>query len=149
MDFLTRIISLLNIPANAFGEFAFAPMTSLPGWLSNTIISAAAGVLLMFIFKYTSNQRAIARIRDSIKADMLTLKLFKDSLAVTLEAQGRVFVSAFLLLFHSLIPMLVMIVPVSLLLAQMGLWYEFRPLKQAEQVVVVMKLNEQAEISQT
>lgn len=37
--------------------------------------------------------------------------------------------------------MLVMIVPVSLLLAQMGLWYQFRPLRPGEQTVVTMKLS--------
>ena len=37
--------------------------------------------------------------------------------------------------------MLVMIIPVSLILAQLGLWYQFRPLTVGEQTIVVMKLN--------
>lgn len=141
IDFLAYIITWINVPVNALGKFLLAPVGLMPGWLSNTIISAVAGIVLLAIFKYTSNQRAIGRVRDNIKANMLALKLFKDSITVTLQAQGRVFKGAGLLLFHSIQPMLVMIIPVSLLLSQMGLWYEFRPLLPGEETLITMKLN--------
>lgn len=142
IDFLAYIITWINVPVNALGKFLLAPVGLMPGWLSNTIISAAAGIVLLAIFKYTSNQRAIGRVRDDIKADMLALKLFKDSIKVTLQCEGRVFKGAGLLLLYSIRPMLVMIIPVSLLLSQMGLWYQFRPLLPGEETVVTMKLND-------
>ena len=142
MNFLAHIIAWINVPINALAGFLLTPIiAALPGWLSNTIISAVVGVVLLIIFKYTSNQRAIGRIRDDIKANMLTLKLFKDSMSVTLKAEGRVFAGAGLLLLHAIRPMLVMIVPVSLLLAQLGMWYQSRPLLPGEETVVTMKLN--------
>lgn len=141
MDFLAQIISWINIPANILGNFFLAPVAVLPGWLSNTIISAIAGVVLLVVFKYTSNQRAIGRVRDHIKANMLALKLFKDSIWVTLQAQGRIIKGAGLLLMHAVRPLLVMIVPVCLLLGQMGLWYQSRPLKINEETVVRMKFK--------
>ncbi|MBN2183424.1 MAG: hypothetical protein JW715_16050 [Sedimentisphaerales bacterium] len=141
MIFFARIISLINTLTNSFGKLVLAPVESLPGWLSNTIISAIAGVLLLIVFKYTSNQQAIGKIRDDIKANMLALKLFKDSISVTLLAEVRVFKGAFLLLLYSIVPMLVMIIPVSLLIAQMSLWYQLRPLRQGETAVVTAKLN--------
>jgi len=140
-DFSAQLVTWVNVVTNALGEFLLSPLGGLPGWLSNTIISAVTGVLLLIIFKYTSNQRAIGRVRDDIKAHMLALKLFKDSLVVTLKAQGRVFRGAFLLLFHAIVPMVVMIVPVSLLLGQMSLWYQSRPLGNGEEALVVMALN--------
>jgi uncharacterized membrane protein (DUF106 family) len=141
MGFLTQMITWMNVLTNALGRSLLAPIALLPGWLSNTIISAVVGMVLLVIFKYTSNQHAIGRIREHIAADLLTLRLFKDSMVVTLQAQGRLLKGAFQLLFHALRPMLVMIIPVSLLLAQMGLWYQFRPLRPGEQTVVTMKLN--------
>lgn len=140
-DFLAQLMTWLNVPMNALGESVLPLISVLPGWLSNTIISAVTGVLLLLIFKYTSNQRAIGRVRDDIKAHMLALKLFKDSIAVTVRAQGHVFKGAFLLLFHAVRPMLVMMVPVCLLLAQLGLWYQSRPLRPGEEAIVTMKLN--------
>jgi hypothetical protein len=101
-------------------------------------------VLLLIIFKHTSNQQAIGRIRDDIKANMLTLKLFKDSISVTLKAQGRLFRGAMLLLVYAIVPLLVMVVPVSLLLAQLGLWYQQRPLQPGEKTIVIMKLSDKA-----
>ena len=141
MSFLAHLIIWINVPVNAVCKFLLAPIGFLPGWLSITIISAVTGLLLMVIFKYTSNQTAIGKVRDNIKANMLALKLFKDSISVTFQAQGQVFKGAFLLLFHAVRPMLVMIVPVSLLLAQMGLWYQCRPLLVGEQAMVTMQLN--------
>jgi len=141
MDFLTQIIRWLNMPVNAAGEFVFAPIGTLPGWLSNTIISAIVGPIFLLAFKYTSNQDAYGRAKDAIKANLLALKLYKDSLAVTLQAQGRVFKGAGLLIVYALRPMMVTIVPVLLLLGQMAMWYQFRPLETGEQTMITMKVN--------
>ena len=140
MNFLVKIIIALNAGMNALGKLLLAPLMTMPGWLSNAIVSAVAGVLLMLLFKYTSNQNAIGRVRDSIKAHMLVLRLFKDSIAVTLQAQGTIFKGAFLLIFYALRPMLIMILPVSLLLAQLGLFYQARPLLPGEEAIVTMQL---------
>ena len=141
MAFFAQIVSWVNVLTNAFGRFFLAPIAMLPGWLSNTIISAVTGVFLLVIFKYTSNQGAIGKIRDDMKAHILALKLFKDSISVTLRAEARVFKGALLLLFHAIPPMLVMIIPISLLLAQMSLWYQSRPLLPGEVAVMTVKLN--------
>jgi len=137
---LAPLFSWINGLVNAIAGWLFAPIGHLPGWLSNTIISAVTGVALLVIFKYTSNQRAIGRVKDAIKANMLALKLFKDELSVTFRSQGRVFLGALRLLRHSLRPLLVMIVPVLLVLAQMGLWYQWRPLRPGEETLVTLKL---------
>jgi len=141
MVFFAQVVSWVNVLTNAFGRFFLAPIAVLPGWLSNTIISAVTGVFLLVIFKYTSNQGAIGKIRDDMKAHILALKLFKDSISVTLHAEARVFKGALLLLFHAIPPMLVMIIPISLLLAQMSLWYQSRPLLPGEVAVMTVKLN--------
>jgi uncharacterized membrane protein (DUF106 family) len=141
MVFFAQIISWINVLTNAFGRFFLAPVAVLPGWLSNTIISAVTGLFLLVIFKYTSNQRAIGKIKDDIKAHMLAMKLFKDSISVTLHAEVRVFKGALLLFVHAIPPMLVMILPLSLLLAQMSLWYQSRPLLPGEVAVMTVKLN--------
>lgn len=88
INFPPQLIVWVNIPANVIGNFIFSPIRMMPGWLSNTIISAITGVFLLLVFKYTSNQRAIGKVKDCIKADMLSIKLFKDSLSVVLSAQA-------------------------------------------------------------
>jgi hypothetical protein len=141
MDFLAQIVVWLNAIANILGRWLLAPLAVLPGWLSATLVSAVTGVVLLVVFKYTSNQRAIKRVKDDIKANLLALKLFKDNAPVVLRAQGRIFVSAFRLAVYALVPMLVMMVPVLLILGQLSLWYQARPLRVGEDAVLTLKLN--------
>jgi hypothetical protein len=105
-------------------------------------VAAVTGVLMLVMFKYTSNQRAIKQARAAIKANLLALSLFKDSAAVTLRSQGRILVGAGTLLLLAIVPMLVMLVPMSLLIGQLALWYQARPLRIGEEVVVTLKLAE-------
>ena len=140
---LVQLVRWMNVLANALGGFLFAPVAVVPGWFSLIAISVLLGVLLPVVFKHTSNQRAIARIRDGMKANLLAVKLFRASISVTLRSQAAVFAGSLKLLFYALVPMLIMIVPISLLLAQMGLWYGARPLAPGEEAVVTLRLNEQ------
>jgi len=142
MGFAVQLITWVNVITNAVCGLLLASVAVVSGWLSITVISAVLGVLLLVIFKYTSNQKAIGRVRDDIKANLLAVKLFKDSLSVTFRSQVRVFAGAFKLLFYAIVPMLVMIVPVCFILAQMGLWYQARPLQPGDDpVMVTLKLN--------
>ena len=96
MDLFTQFVVWLNAAANALGAL-LAPVGLLPGWLSATLLSLVLGVLMLLVFKYTSNQRAIRRVRRDIRANLLAVKLFRDSVAVGLKAQGRVLLRARLL----------------------------------------------------
>jgi hypothetical protein len=141
MDFLAQIVVWLNSLANALGRWMLSPVGLLPGWLSATLAAAATGVVFLAVFKYTSNQQAIKRSKNAIKANLLALKLFKESASVALGAQGRILLGAARLLVLSLVPMLVLLVPALLILGQLGLWYQARPLRLGEEAVVTLKLN--------
>jgi hypothetical protein len=113
----------------------------LPGWLSATVVAAVTGVFLLFIFKYTSNQAAIKRVRNDINANLFAIKLFKDATPVVLSAQWAMIRGAFRLFILAIVPMLVMMIPVLLLLGQLSLWYQHRPLRIGEDAVLALKLS--------
>jgi hypothetical protein len=106
------------------------------------IISAVMGVLLLLAFRYTSNQQAIRRVRETITAELLAAKLFKDDIRVTLRAQGQLVAQSFRLLFYMLRPLAVIIVPMVLFLVQMGVWYEWRPVRPGEKLIVSVELED-------
>ena len=141
MDVVTQLIVWLNVGGNAFGKYVLAPIAFLPGWLSATFVAVVSGIVFLVIFKYTSNQAAIKKVRDDIKDNLLAIKLFKENPWMILRAQGRILRGTALLLAYAIVPMLVMALPVTLLLAQLGLWYQARPLKVGEEAVVSVKLN--------
>ncbi len=124
MDAVVWVIVWLNGGANALGRGLLAPLGVLPGWLSATAVAALTGVLLLVVFKYTSNQRAIKRVRNDIDANLLALKLFKENAVVTLRAQNRLLAGAGRLFVLALVPMAVMALPVTLILGQLSLWYQ-------------------------
>jgi len=131
----------LNSIVTACFDAVFGFMESWPGWLSISLLGAVSGVLAMVAYKYTSNQGAIGRVRDDMKASLLAIKLFKDELPVTFRSQARLFWGAVRLFVHSLVPLAVMMVPMVLLICQMALRYEWRPLHAGESanVRVVLK----------
>jgi hypothetical protein len=138
---LAQAAAWLSAASSFLGRFLLAFVGVMPGWLSATAIAAVTGVLLLGVFKYTSNQHAIKRVRDDINANLLALKLFKDSATVALKAQGRLLLAAGRLFVFAIVPMLVMALPVTLLLGQIALWYEARPLRVGEEAVITLKLG--------
>jgi len=137
---MTELVVLLNGLANWCAEYLLAPIAVLPGWLSATLVAVATGVFMLLVFKVTSNQRAVKRARDNIKANLLALSLFKDSVAVGLRCQRRILTGACRLLLLAIVPMLVMTAPMCLLLAQLALWYQARPLRVGEEAVLTVLL---------
>ncbi len=142
---MTHIILWLNTLANAIAEYALAPLAVLPGWCSATLVAVVTGVLMLLIFKYTSNQNAVKQVRNGIKANLLALSLFQDNVVVSLRCQARVLAGAFRLLLLAVVPVVVMTVPMCLLLAQLALWYQARPLHVDEEAVLTAYLAENLE----
>jgi hypothetical protein len=140
MSALTAIVAALNAGASALGGLLY-PIGLLPGWLSATLVAVLTGVLMLLVFKYTSNQRGIKRVRASIRANLLAVKLFKDDIRVGLRAQRRVVFAALHLLLLAVVPFLVMVVPTFLLLAQLGAWYQAAPLPVGEETVVTVRVS--------
>jgi hypothetical protein len=146
-DLLTQVVVLLNGCANALGGVLLMPIEWLPGWLSATMVAAVTGVALLAVFKFTSNQAAIKRVKDEIKANLLALKLFKENTSVVFRAQGSILLGALRLAWFAIVPMLVMTVPVLLILGQLSLWFQSRALKVGEQAIVTLNVADGATIS--
>ncbi len=146
-DVAAHLAVWLNAVANAAGRVLLAPVAVLPGWLSATAVAALTGLLLLWVFKHTSDQRAIKRVRDDISAHLLALKLFRESTSVTFRAQGRILLGALRLLVLAARPTLVMVVPVGLLWGQLALWYQVRPLRVGEETVMTLALRGEPDAS--
>ncbi len=133
---LAPLLALLNPICTAIGDAVYAVVGPLPAWAGLTVLSIAAGVIMLIAFRYTSNQKAIARAKDEIKANILALKLFKDDLGVMFRCQVRLFWCILRLQRYVLTPVLIMLLPMLLGLAQMGLRHQWRPLRPGEPTLI-------------
>ncbi len=126
-----------------FFAFLLLPFRTLNPWVGMAVISFLTGLVMLIIFKYTSNQKAIKGTKDKIKAHLLEMRLYKDSMAVTLKAQGSILRANLRYMSHSLKPLLVMIVPVILILIQLNFWFNYRALEPGESVLLKVKLKQE------
>jgi hypothetical protein len=136
---LSPLLATLNPPCTWLADGIYTVLSPLPIWAGLALLSAVTGVIMLVVFRYASNQEAIGRAKDDIKANLLALKLFKDDLGVTLRAQGRLFWAVIRLQRYVLTPVLLMLLPMLLGLSQMGTRYQWRPLLSGERTLVKMK----------
>lgn len=100
------------------------------------VLSALAGVLMLLIFKATSNQTRIRRSRDLINAHLLAMRLFRDDAQVLLASQRQVLRANLGYLRWALLPLIFIMPPVVLMMAQLELRYGAAPLPPHESAVV-------------
>jgi len=137
MNVLLNFVIWINNVANYAGGILLAPVESLPGFISLCSISALLGIIIFVVFTLTANQRAFSKILNDITAHILAIFLFKDNIRMTMKSEIGLFACSVKLLWYSIVPMLVMSIPLSFVLAQMAMWYQNRPVTPAKETVVV------------
>ena len=118
----------------------FAPLSAWP--LATLIIySAATGILMALVFKYISNQDALARVLDQSRGNALAIKLFKDDLSGIFVSLFNVLRLMALRIWYSVAPVLVLTIPMILILAQFYLRFEYRALAPNETAIVELQVD--------
>jgi hypothetical protein len=131
----------VNSVLNKFFDLLCSPFARLNPWWAMAFLSLLTGLLMLLVFRFTSNQSGIRRTKDRIKGHLLEFRLFKDSLGVSLQAFGKILVHNLRYLGHALKPLLVMIIPLLLILAQLNARFGYRPLRPGEQALLKVKLS--------
>jgi len=130
---------------SAFGkifDLIFFPFRSMNPWIGMILISFLTALLMLFIFRFTSNQEGIRQVKNKIKAHLLELRLFKDSLSLSFKAQGNILRYNLRYFGYSAKPLLVMIIPLILILAQLNLWFGYESLTPGQETILKVKLEE-------
>lgn len=132
MDILNRILTAL------FGALML-PFRNLPPLAGLAFLSVITGILMLLVFKWASNQKAVAAARDRMQGRLLEMRLFSADPLQVLRAAGSLLIDNLVYMRCLLAPMLVLTVPVVLLLAQAAAWFEWRPVRPGESVVVTAR----------
>ena len=106
------------------------------------IISLLTALLMLFVFRFTSNQEGIRLVKNKIKAHLLELRLFKDSLSLSFKAQGNILRYNLRYIGYSTKPLLVMIIPLILILIQLNIWFGYEALTPGQETILKIKLEE-------
>ena len=131
MGVLTSIFTLLLKPfegGNALGGLIF--------------ISVLTGGVMLFLFRFTSNQEAMKEVKTRISAYFLELRLYSHDISNVIASQGKILRSNLSYMKLSLIPAVVMIVPVILVMVQLNLRYASQQLAPGETALVKVTVTE-------
>ena len=106
------------------------------------VVSFLTSVLMLVMFKRTSNQDKIAAVKAKITAGLFEIRLFNDDLGAIFRAQGEILRHNLTYLGLSLVPLVWMIVPIVLIIAQLQFHYGYRGLEPGESALLTVELRE-------
>lgn len=136
-------MALSSIPSG-FALFDFAANAALL-WV--IAVSVAIGFAMVVTFRYTSDQKAIARAKDRLKAHLLAVRLFQDQLPVVMRAYGKILHGTGSYLRLAFTPFLIAILPITFLIVQLDRYFGWLPLRPAETFLVEARVDDPAELN--
>jgi hypothetical protein len=129
LDFVLKIV---------FAAFLWSPGLGL------ALISAAAGVGMLWVFQKTSNQAGIRAAKRLVQAHLLELRIYRDEPGVMWRAQKSLAAANLRYLGLMLWPALVMGLPLGILLVHLDAFYGRAPLPVGAAAIVTMGIREPA-----
>jgi uncharacterized membrane protein (DUF106 family) len=135
-------VSFLNALLAWTFDLLLAPFRQLPPIVGLTIVSLATAVGMLVVFKKTSDQRRLAAVKRQIHAALFEIRLFNDDLRAIFRAQGEILRHNLTYLRLSLVPMVWMIVPLLLVIAQLQFQYGYGGLTPGEPVLLKATVRE-------
>ena len=94
------------------------------------------GLVMVVVFRYTSDQRAIHIAKDHLKAHLLALRLFQDQIPVVIRSYGRIVLATGRYLRLAFMPLLFVIVPLTFLMVQIDRYLGLSPLESGHPFLV-------------
>jgi len=141
------VIIINSILAKIF-DILFFPFQNINPWFGMIFISLITGLLMLYIFKLTSDQEGIKKTKNKIKAHLLELRLYKDDLRTSFKAQGNILLSNLKYMKYSIKPLVIMIVPIILILIHSNFWFGYDSLDKGEEALLKIHLSEEYEPTQ-
>jgi len=120
------------------------PFRQLNPWFGMIFVSLLTGIFMLIVFRYTSNQKGIKRVKNKIKAHLLELRLYKDNLGLSMKAQGNILLCNAKYISYTAKPMVIMIIPLILILIQLNFWFAYAPLQPGQEAILKIKLSNEA-----
>jgi hypothetical protein len=133
-----------SIPA----AVAFVGLSANTPLLLVLAISILIGLLMVIVFRYTSDQKAIGRAKDRLKAHLLAVRLFQDQLPVVMRAYGKILRGTGSYLRLAFTPFLIAILPITFLVIQLDRYFGWMPLQPAQTFLVEAQVEDSAALNE-
>jgi len=105
------------------------------------------GVVALQVYKYVSNQGAIARVKSQITMHLLEIRLFSHDILQVLKSTVKIVGKNAIYLGHNMLPMVVMMAPMVALMVQLVAHYAYAPSPPGAVELLQLKLAPEAGVS--
>ncbi|MFH1269227.1 MAG: hypothetical protein ABIK89_26150 [Planctomycetota bacterium] len=137
MDFfhacLTRLFDAILYPASRLH-----PICGL------TIAAVLSAVIIVWLVGKTSDQRLVRTLKARVKGHLLEMWIFRDCTRVVLTAQVRILSSSVRLSLCLLGSLLVLLIPMTAIMAQLQARYGYRPLEPGDGAILRITFSDAA-----
>jgi uncharacterized membrane protein (DUF106 family) len=103
------------------------------------LLSIVIGLLMVVVFRYTSDQKAIGMAKDRLKAHLLAVRLFQDQLTVVLKSYARILLETGRYIRLAFRPLLFVIIPLVVLIVQLDRYFGSTPLETGQAFLVTAR----------
>ena len=129
-------MSIVNAILRAAVDGLLFPFRGLPPIVGLTVVSLLTSILLLIVFKKTSNQKALEAVKRKIHACLFEIRLFNDDFRSIFRAQLEILRHNLTYLRYSTVPMIWTLPPLVLLIAQLQFHYGYESLRVGFPAVV-------------
>jgi hypothetical protein len=126
-------------PVNKLFDLLFRPFETLHPLWTFLVFALLTTLLVLGVFRWTSDPKKIRRAKDKIQAHVLEARLFQDQLGVVLGVYPGILRGSAEYLRHTMRSLIVMIVPLFFILVQLEMRLGRRPLRAGETVLVTAR----------
>ncbi len=103
------------------------------------VISVVIGLLMVIVFRYTSDQKAIHVAKEQLKAHLLAVRLFQDQLSAVLREYGRILRGTARYIRLAFGPLLIVSIPMIFFMVQVDRYLGWTPMPHAQSFLVTVR----------
>ena len=134
-------MSIINGFMNVLFDALLFPFKLMAPWVGLCVLSVVLGIAFLLLFKYTSPQGAIKRIKDRIKAGLYEVRLYKDDIGIVFRANKSLLAANACYIGCCLVPLVPMIVLILPVLFQLDARYGLAPLAAGRTTTLEVHLD--------
>jgi len=135
-------MSLLNSVLGGVFDILLLPFRSLPPMVGLVVVSAICSVGMLLGYRATSNQPAVEAVKRKIAAGLFEIRLYNDDIVAIFKAQGAILRDNLRYLGLNMVPMVFMMAPFVLVIAQLQFHYGYEGLEANAPVLLQVTLAE-------
>jgi uncharacterized membrane protein (DUF106 family) len=106
------------------------------------VLSIVIGLLMVVLFGYTSDQKAIGIAKDRLKAHLLAVRLYRDQIPVVMGSYGKILRGTGVYLKLAFKPLLYVIIPITLLMVQIDRYLGQTPIAPNSPFLLTVQLSD-------